>query len=464
MAWEVFWYAIKVPFLMRTALWMRFLGLRALGKRMYQAGHDLAYRNSLLLHPRTYMGSIRFLLGSLKNAWSTGVNVTEFGGTPGEAIYEGTERSAEVRRNYVGFFLKAQPEFLVSTGRLWYGVNGWHRFWLTWMVLTVALPPLVLFGFVGKWRARILSYGIELGLAYNLLVLMKHRRVERVSYFCIFEKDSNFTGLVLMKSGLYVRKFSSETPLGCHNHAIVGDEIIYCHPYQLDEWKKFQRDMITDRYRLYIPEQTFLHIDQYREHPPAKKGTLAIYTAGGWIRKKRGDVDQGFGYYNASDRFFEYLTAYIKARPDLKVKLFTHPVERTTPERFADARALYEGMWGADRIEYADPNVRTASAFAEAEVGVAVFSSVIWDRLFCGYKSVYAPTDMPVFPVADSKIAKICAQNEAEFFDLVDQAFAMKVDEWYDHYGLNPHRDWSVLQPGGLALEDKGGELVKVVE
>ena len=349
-----------MPFLFIWALLIRYLGLRFLGARMWQAGHDLAYRNSLLLHKRSYSGSLRFLLGSLKMVWQREEHLFDFGERNGVAVYDGTDRSVEIRREYTSRFLGHTPDFLVL------GI----------------FPPL---------RARILSYGSELGQAYNLNVLLKRRQIKTLYYFCIFDKDSNFTGLLLMKSGSTVNKFSSETPLGCHNHAIVADQIIFCHPYQLDEWKKFRSGMFARSYRLRVPEQTFLHLDQYKDHPPAKEQTLAIYTAGGWYRKQRGDVDQGFGYYYASGKFFEYLNAYLAARPHLNIRLYMHPVERGTPERFAEARAFYESTLNTDRIEYGEKGVRTAATFTEAEVGVAVFAAVIWDRLLCGYKGVYAP-------------------------------------------------------------------------
>ena len=56
---------------------------------------------------------------------------------------------------------------------------------------------------------------------------------------------------------------------------------------------------------------------------------------------------------------------------------------------------------------------RSSSIFELADVGVGTMSTVLFERLLAGYKTLFYTQDMPFFPVSISNLSSICAKTEA---------------------------------------------------
>lgn len=439
-AFQCFLYGFWMPWAFLWAAIVRLLGLKGLARRWYYAGDALLFRPSIHLKKAGPLFGLKMLVTLLRQSWKER-HQTHFSdqSLPGVAIYDGSDRAIEMRVEYVSRFagyagtfpeLKLGKRFagsvlsqtnkspappdqdkligtLIPHNRLVFGFDAWHSLSASFMLLMVS--PLVLLSLLPPLRAKAVSWMQDIVHAYNLLLTCRRYGIRDVYYLCIFEKESNWLALLLMAVGIRVRKFTSETPMVFYNQCVIADELITCTPYQKVEIQAFAATLFVRDFSEWVPEQTFTFLDHYTgELPDPPANRIALYTSGGWRRKERGDPDLGHGYYESEDLLLATMAEYLSENAAVEVLIFGHPVEKDTPARWKQAQEVYRAILAPDgnadvlnRLHFADRELVTSHCFHHAEVAVTVFSSVMWDRILCGYKSVFAPLEIDIWPLRD---------------------------------------------------------------
>ncbi|HHG83887.1 MAG TPA: hypothetical protein ENJ82_03995 [Bacteroidetes bacterium] len=416
--------------------------------RIFQGnrGNSAALAGDGLLHGTSYeLRALGYIIipktfGSLlKLVFRNSSHVVENAeGKPGVSIYDARPEGAELRWPFIEFYAKEKPSSLFAQVNMLFSLNIFHKI-IFLLFLPSFLLPSLLVGLFPKYRANAALWVYEYVRACNLRILARMYATQRIYYFCIYVKESNFCARLLMHDGVEVIKITSESPLTFFNRQIVANKVVLCIPYQKEELAQFGSTILTDSVEIWAPEQTLKHVFRYAEKDrPTPPKTLGLYTSGGWRRIERYDSDMGLGYHESEVLLHTHLRAYLEARPDVQLILFTHPIEKDTPERFVKAQTLYRDLIG-ERIQFAAPEVRTSQAFEQVDVAVSIFSVVMYDRLISGFKSVLAPYEIIDFPIPNTNLAGIAAKSESELFRLLDEALGMETPAWFEKKGFS---DW----------------------
>jgi hypothetical protein len=379
--------------------------------------------------PKTFLSLVKIILSTKPRT------VMLEGGRPEVAIYDSRPEGAPLRQPYIEFYAKEKASALFPWVDMLFSLNGWQKFFFL-MFLPGFIFPSMLIGIFPKYRTNAALWPYEFVRSVNIRLLARAHQTRRLYYFCIYVKESNFCTRLLMRDGVEVVKIASESPLTFFNRQIISNRLVLCTRYQEEELSHFQSTIKTAPPEMWAPEQTLNHAFGYASDDKlAPPQTLGLYTSGGWRRIERYDSDMGFGYHESEARLHAHLREYLAQRPNVRLILFMHPIEKDTPERFAKAQDIYRKLLG-DRIEFADPALRTSMEFDMVDVALSIFSVVMYDRLFCGYKSVMAPYEIRDFPIDGTSISGIAAKSEKDLFHLLDEAIGMEAKEWFAQKGF----------------------------
>ncbi|MEM0999676.1 MAG: hypothetical protein AAGN35_21640 [Bacteroidota bacterium] len=434
---QIFWLTLHTWWQFWWVIWARIFRGRAGGEAAI-AGDGLVHGTSYELRSLGYVIIPKTARSLLKLIWNNRPAVVDLAGVPEVAVYDSRPEGAPLRQPYLQFYAGESPSVLFPWVNMLFAVNGWQRFCFLLFLPGFVFTSLIV-GLFPKYRTNAALWSYEFVRACNIRLLARMHGTARLYYFCIYVKESNFCARLLMRDGVEVIKIASESPLTFFNRAIIANRVVLCTRYQEEELAHFRKTIFTGQIDLWAPEQTLNHVFRYAPRDlPTPPQTLGLYTSGGWRRIERYDSDMGLGYHESEAMLHEHLKAYLAARTDVRLILFMHPIEKDTPERFEKAKNIYRELLG-ERIEFADPDLRTSQAFDLVDAAVSIFSVVMYDRIFCGFKSVLAPYEIRDFPISDTSLAGIAAKSRADLFRLLDEAIDMEKEEWFAQNGF---RDW----------------------
>lgn len=253
--------------------------------------------------------------------------------------------------------------------------------------------------------------------------------------------DANYYTKSLQQKKVIVVKVPSSGPLKAHNKYILGDVLVLSTPYQFMEREKFKATIKVGKVEKWIPERALEYIQQYQnpELPEPPQGSIGYYSHGGWLRKASGHADNGLNIHSAELRLMEDLSVWLREAKDKELIIFLHPKEKSA-DVIAQTKAFYQKHFGEFNYRFADTNKATSEGFHLVDLGIAVYSTVLYERLFAGYKSIIGNYGMSDFPDPEASLSHICFQSKAALDKALDEAFAVDRQGFFEKNGLLEYR------------------------
>lgn len=285
-------------------------------------------------------------------------------------------------------------------------------------------------------RAMTIRYILELTA---LLQVLQKYKITRVYDFAPYEVDSNLMYLLLKKEGIQHIKLPSPGPLKTHNHMLLADKMILSSQYQFEEVETLP-EVKVKTIEKWVPEYAFTYIDQYAKEPQTTElKTIGFYSHGGWLRREEGHADDGLNIPEAEEALLTDLAQFVKKNPDYRVKVFAHPREKTE-ENFEQAKAFYKGFFGEREITFSDANKKTSASFADSDIGLAAFSTILYERMFCGFKTLIGNYGFAEFPMEGSTLQSICFDSYDKLEKLIQGASDQSADDFFTENELQGYR------------------------
>ena len=276
--------------------------------------------------------------------------------------------------------------------------------------------------------------------AWSLLTYVKEHNVSKAFDFSPYLIDANWYSQLLMKEGVQVWRVPSSGPLKAHNRFMIGDAATFSTPYHFMEKDKFQETIRPKHIYKWVPEQSMNYMDLYVKNPrTAQLNTIGFYSHASWVRKAEGHSDNGLNIHEGEANLLGHLSKILTDKPELKLKIFLHPRERKA-EIFERTKAYYQEQFASTKYEFSDPNTPSSNAFDEADIGIAVYSTILYERLFCGFKSLIGNYGMTDFPDPDSSLANICFQSYEALKDKIEQVSTLSNLQFFSEMGLEGYR------------------------
>ncbi len=250
-----------------------------------------------------------------------------------------------------------------------------------------------------------------------LLHFLKEKNMELVYDYVPYEIDSNWMYTLLRERGYRVIKVPSSVPLAIHNWVLMADAVVLTTPYQVEESKRFKHTFRVKEIYRWLPEKLPEYEKLYFPNPPkTQPKTLGFYSHGEWHRGKDNKSVFGHRIGVTERKILNYLGRFTEQHPEYILRVFPHPREREDADLM---RQFYQREIGHDRFEISVTSGGTSNHFHDCDIAVVVFSTILYERLFCGFKTFIGNSDIQEFPMNRSSLESICFRTFEELSSLI---------------------------------------------
>ncbi len=356
------------------------------------------------------------------------------------AILDSSFNGMDMRLNYLHYF-NVVPGIFLSRGNLSGAVNFGSRL-LNFLLIT----KLFSFFWLGSFSRNRVNYALLLSEAVewmNCIHSLAQNKIAKIYMFSIYEKDCNFLAYLLMKKNIKVSKVTSEVPLTFANKIIVTNELDLCFSYQKEEVEAYKRTLFYDSLEVWFPEAQAGYLNHYvKKTFDVPEKAIGFYSSALWLRKKLNHSLTTVGSYDAEETVLKFVAEYLKLRTDINLVIFAHPYEKRTDELFKDALQYYRSIFGnelSERVEVKGKETNSTLNFDKVNVGISLFSTVMFERLNLGFKTILTPIDKTDFPLLESPFRNICAYSKQELFGKLDKNIPLSKKDFFKVNGIESY-------------------------
>lgn len=322
------------------------------------------------------------------------------------AIFNSETRNYEPVIAYYRKMLDPQPGWYLTKEEL-PAILSFRKTWLPLLRFGLARSLTCLIS--GKNRGnRALDIHIVTEIA-ALLEFCKKEHIDSLIDHAPYLIDSNWQYLQLRELGVFVTKVPSPGPLRAHHSVLQADRLITTSGYQEEELEQNELRVSVSERESWIPEASLNYIfDYYPSAPDPKAGVLGFYSHAGWLRKDSGHTDDGLYIPETEVYILRELRDYLSGDTDMRLLIFPHPRERS-PDVWPRTLAFYREQLGQNiQWDFFREGVSSVRSFHEADIGLAAYSTIIYERLFCGFKVLIGNALTPEFPFTGSQLNQLC--------------------------------------------------------
>jgi hypothetical protein len=249
--------------------------------------------------------------------------------------------------------------------------------------------------------------------------------------FTPFEKDSNALALLLMKKGIHVTKIPSPGPLSGHHTFMIADAVVLSSAYQLEELPHLKH-IYAKSFLNWPPEQYLSYAAHYKNAPLPPKTTLGFYSHGEWIRRKVGHADFGMGIQENEVFLLNALKSFLEKHSEFQLIIFPHPKERKDVE----FESYYASILQGTNYLIASSELKSSESFFKVNIGLMAYSTLIFERLALGYKTLIGANFKTSFPLKESPLNNLCLSSFEELESALLLAQEETEKEFFGRQGL----------------------------
>lgn len=275
---------------------------------------------------------------------------------------------------------------------------------------------------------------------YFLIKKVEQLKVESVYNFVPFEIDSNFQSLLLRSYGVKVTFIPSSGPLGTWNQTMICDKVVFSTPYHDEERIVFANTMRFDTVLRWGPEKAYGYIHRYLENRPlASPKTIGFYSHGSWLRLRLGHVQTKMNLAGAEDQCALLIKAFLEKRPEYSLIVFAHPREKSDAN-WEETQRHFNQLFKGYNWKFADKNLPSSHAFEAADIGISTFSTIVYERLYAGYKTLICNYGINNFPMENSTLNSITFDTIEQLVHQAEKCSVISEEKYFEEKDLRGYR------------------------
>lgn len=309
-------------------------------------------------------------------------------------------------------------------------------------VVGLLLQLLVLFSFLlpfsllSKDKAK--SSLVLLELTENLMLAnaLKRLMCKEVYIFSAFEKDTIFASYLFEQNGIKVHLVPSSNPISNYYKHVICHSFIFTAPFQVKEFDMLKENWFLKEKRSWKPfESQMVRLNKERNEPPYK---LGFVSSAMFLRAEQAHNNpSGNSDFEAEMALIDGLKKYLNKREHSLI-IYLHPFEKSSKENQHAAISFYEKQFG-NQIAFAPFHELSKLHFNLCSLAVSGFSSAQIERLYGGYKVLFAPMGHMKNYFSDERLNGISAQTYNDLEMMLDKMLVMSDASYFDFYGLQDY-------------------------
>jgi hypothetical protein len=367
------------------------------------------------------------------------------GGISGIAIWDNYDSSRDIRFEQIRYNGGQLPSVFIARSEI--APSG-----LVAIILAIGYllswPWLCLWSVFSKHAENIGLLYDEWNEAYALMQIVDRLKLKHIYFYCPYENDANALFLLLQKKGVYINKIPSPNLLAIANKELLTDELTLTSPCQADELKVFAATMSYTRLTRWLPERFHVYAGNYITRKESPAFSIGLYSHGSWLRRRNRIEGIDIGDMNAEEQFIPAFANVLRRWPHLQCTVFLHPKEKKS-DMIVETRAYYDSVFRGVKYSFADNSQPGAMSFDSVDIGVGAISTILFERLFVGCKTIFFPVGMEIFPTKGTEISAICAVTESALEKLILQCAEVSTSQYLEKFHLRKYtvHDWKPGSP-----------------
>ena len=212
-------------------------------------------------------------------------------------------------------------------------------------------------------------------------------------------------------------------------------------PYHLDEVQKFKETIRVQRCLMWPPASAMDYVNYYDDKPILNQKTIGFFSHASWIRKAQGHAEHGRNVARAEEIILGYLNRFIQNNPEYSIIIFPHPREKRD-DILDRTMQFYRQRLGDARFEILSKEEATIANFHRAAIGIGAFSSIFYDRMYCGFKVLIGNIGFSDFPMRGSSLNNVCFESYDEMVDLIRMTEKLSEREFFERNQMSGFTRW----------------------
>jgi hypothetical protein len=173
-------------------------------------------------------------------------------------------------------------------------------------------------------------------------------------------------------------------------------------PYQEEEIVHLFSSSIDYKKLIRWPAETLFDVPAIAAEN--QNNRIAFYSHGQWLRNALNRADNGLFAEDSEKQILQWLKKGVDDNL-WEVVIYLHPLEKKHLERTEN---YYRTIFGATPFLWGNRNQSSAHFFHQESFGIGTLSTVIFERLLVGRKTLLHKNMGDVFPHAQSSLNHIC--------------------------------------------------------
>lgn len=267
--------------------------------------------------------------------------------------------------------------------------------------------------------------------------ILQAQDIQHVYEWDPYTLNSNWQALFFRKSGIEVTKLPSPGPLSAHHRILIADELILSTPYQEEEIDLNSLDIRVGKISRWSPEGAVNFATQYaKKEITTKPNTIGFYSHAGWLRQREMHSDDGLDIPETEQRILLWLRELLEKEINAELIVFCHPREKSTAIR-RETTSFYQALLGKRILwRIMDWEDSSHASFSECHVGISAYSTIIYERLYCGFPMIIGRSDNVDFPVSGSRLRAISFGTKQELSKLIEDTLHKSPNDFFSSHEL----------------------------
>ena len=93
-------------------------------------------------------------------------------------------------------------------------------------------------------------------------------------------------------------------------------------------------------------------------------------------------------------------------------------------------------------MSLADTMISSIEGFDDINIGVSLYSTLMFERIYLGFKTILAPFDYDDFPIKQSSLNQICVHNIQQLYTKLDVNLKLTTIDFFE---TNHLKNYSLL-------------------
>jgi hypothetical protein len=276
----------------------------------------------------------------------------------------------------------------------------------------------------------------ELPELNSLIFIIKKHQIKQVLDYGCYEVDSNFLYLLLKQLNVEVVKIPPPGPLFAHLKHLLTDELVISSQYHLEEILEFRNTIKYSKLKHFYPEfYDFSRIESQKSKID-NSNVFGFYSHASWLREKNNDSDNGLNLLNAEEYLLDLINKVFSYHKNYKIIIFLHPKER---KDLKTTQNYYNKILKDISFEFSPSNMSSSDCFELCNIALVSLSTILFERLFAGYKIFICNKHISNFPLSKSVLNSISFETEQELIKLINFNIYISDNEFFNKHHLNSY-------------------------